>query len=198
MTNSPRRNSTLSPEYALLGFLAQHPAHGYDLHQQLADHLGQVWHVSLSQVYNILNRLETQGYITGTVQEQDRLPDRRRFRLTTHGRRRFETWLHATAGCSTRAIRLEFTTRLFFIQLLDPNRLHDLVEAQATETRGCLTHLQAMLNDLPVDRMFNRLGLELRIRQLNSVIDWIQECEQALQPTAISLPRKEVVEKKNL
>jgi DNA-binding PadR family transcriptional regulator len=186
MADSPRRNPTLSPspEYALLGFLAQHPAHGYDLHQQLAQHLGQVWHVSLSQVYSILNRLENNGYITGTVQEQDKLPNRRRFRLTTPGRRHFETWLHATSGCSTRAIRLEFTTRLFFIQLLNPPGLHDLVEAQVAETRNCLTHLQAMLGDLPAEQKFNRLGLELRIRQLNSVIDWMLECEQVLQPNA--------------
>lgn len=188
MADSPRRNTALSPEYALLGFLTQHPAHGYDLHQQLAQHLGQVWHVSLSQTYNILNRLETNGYITGTVQEQDKLPDRRRFRLTTQGRRHFESWLQATSGCSTRAIRLEFTTRLFFIQLLNPSGLHALVEAQVAETRNCLAHLQTMRTDLPADQIFNRLGLELRVRQLNSVIDWMLECEQTLQPNASHSP----------
>lgn len=178
--SGPKRNAALSPEYALLGFLAQHPAHGYDLHQQLNLHLGQIWHVSLSQTYNILNRLEANNYIAGTVQEQDKLPDRRRFRLTPQGNRRFENWLQGTSGCSMRAIRVEFTTRLFFIQLLKPQGLHDAVAAQIVETRGCLTHLQRMLGDLPLDQTVNRLGLELRIRQLNSVIDWMQECEQAL------------------
>ncbi len=179
---SPRRNAALSPEYALLGFLAQHPAHGYDLHQQLLIHLGQIWHVSLSQTYNILNRLETQGFISGTVQEQEKLPDRRRFRLTPAGQRRFEAWLGATSGCSMRAIRVEFTTRLYFTQRDKPQAIHDLVETQIAETRGCLTHLQAMLTDLPAEQKFNRLGLELRIRQLNSVIDWMLECEQAIGP----------------
>jgi DNA-binding PadR family transcriptional regulator len=178
--SAPKRNAALSPEYALLGFLAQHPAHGYDLHQQLNLHLGQIWHVSLSQAYNILNRLEANGFITGTVQEQDKLPDRRRFRLTATGRHRFESWLHTTSGCSTRAIRLEFTTRLFFTQLLKAESIPELVENQINETRGCLAHLQTMLADLPVEQQFNRLGLELRIRQLNSVIEWMHECEQAL------------------
>lgn len=57
-SNESRRTSGLSPEYALLGFLERPPAHGYELHQRLLEHLGEIWHVSLSQTYNILTRLE--------------------------------------------------------------------------------------------------------------------------------------------
>jgi DNA-binding PadR family transcriptional regulator len=35
-----RYASALSPEYALLGFLAQKAAHGYELHQRLSNELG--------------------------------------------------------------------------------------------------------------------------------------------------------------
>ena len=66
--------SALSPEYALLGLLAGSPAHGYELHQVFTTDLGQVWHLSLSQTYNILNRLEAQGFIDGSLQEQEKLP----------------------------------------------------------------------------------------------------------------------------
>jgi len=45
----------------LLGFLNQQPAHGYDLHERIEAELGQIWRIGLSQTYNILNRLETQG-----------------------------------------------------------------------------------------------------------------------------------------
>src|SRR3970282_1243602 len=86
--------SDLSPEYPLLGFLAQQPAHGYELHQRLVADLSQIWRVSLSQTYNILKRLEEQGYITGTVQEQEKLPSRREFHLTPAGRLRFNNWVH--------------------------------------------------------------------------------------------------------
>jgi DNA-binding PadR family transcriptional regulator len=177
---SERRSPTLSPEYALLGFLTQHPAHGYDLHQQLIVNLGQIWHVSLSQTYNILSRLEQQAFISGVVQEQDNLPDRRRFRLTAAGRRRFETWLSGTAGCSVRLIRVEFITRLFFARAIDSETTRAVLDSQIAETRGCLTHLESMLGDLPAEQTFNRLGLQLRIRQLKSVIEWLRECGRAL------------------
>jgi DNA-binding PadR family transcriptional regulator len=173
-------SSALSPEYALLGFLAQKPAHGYDLHLCLTAELGQVWHVSQSQVYNILNRLESQGFITATVQAQEKLPARRSLRLTAAGRQRFDTWLHTTTGSSVRAIRVEFTTRLYFAAALDPALARRLIEDQAAETRAGLDRLTCLLAELPQDQTFNRLGLELRIRQLTSILEWLADCQKTL------------------
>jgi DNA-binding PadR family transcriptional regulator len=171
----------LSPEYALLGLLAQGPAHGYELHQKLAADLGQVWHISLSQSYNILNRLEAQGYIAGTIQEQEKLPARRLFQLTPLGRRRFENWLHTTSGSSVRSIRLEFLTRLYFARLKDPALAHGLVETQIAETRRGLERLRSLYDDLPAKGLpINRLSLELRLRQLESVLEWLQSCHKAI------------------
>jgi DNA-binding PadR family transcriptional regulator len=180
MSSQTSYASALSPEYALLGFLAQHPAHGYDLHQRLVTDLGQVWHVSLSQTYNILNRLEAQGLIAGTVQEQARLPARRSFRLTSAGRRRFATWLNSPARCSVRTIRVEFTTRLYFAQALSPDILPDLIAAQSAEVRAGLERLQTLRAEIPKEQAFNHLGLNLRLRQLTSLLDWLAECRAVL------------------
>jgi DNA-binding PadR family transcriptional regulator len=172
---------TLSPEYAFLGFLALQPAHGYDLHQRLTTELGQVWHVSVSQTYNILNRLERQGFIAGTVQEQAKRPDRTRFRLTAGGRRRFETWLRGVSpGGQARMVRLEFTTRLFFAKALHPELLPAIVEDQANEIRGRLANLQSLQADLPVEQVLNRQSVQLRLRQLTVLLDWLGECHAAL------------------
>lgn len=180
MTARATYSSALSPEYALLGFLAQQPAHGYELHLRLTAKLGQVWHVSQSQVYNILNRLEAQGFITATVQAQEKLPARHRFHLTATGRRRFDKWLHTTTSSSVRAIRVEFTTRLYFAYTLDPAQARQLIDAQVAETRAGLERLKHMGAELPPDQTFNRLGLELRIRQLTSILDWLADSQKTL------------------
>ncbi len=172
--------STLSPEYALLGLLAQRAAHGYELHQRLREELGHVWHISLSQTYNILNRLESQGSITGTVQEQPSLPARRRFRLTAAGRRRFETWLNSPAGHSARAVRVEFITKLYFAYAQSPEMARRVIDAQIDEIRAGLDRLDGSRAELPQDSVFNRLGLDLRIRQLTSILDWLAECRASL------------------
>jgi DNA-binding PadR family transcriptional regulator len=165
--------AALSPEYVLLGFLNQQPAHGYDLHEHIEAELGQIWHISLSQTYNILNRLETQGYIAGMVQEQEKLPARKRFRLTAAGHRRFEDWLSTATEPSTRAIRVEFITRLYFAYALSPAAASAVIDQQIASTHDGLAHLQALLAELPPDQTFNRLGLEFRLQQLSAVIDWL-------------------------
>ncbi len=40
------------------------PGHGYNLHRKVVSNLGQVWHLSQSQAYAILKRLETRGEIS--------------------------------------------------------------------------------------------------------------------------------------
>jgi PadR family transcriptional regulator AphA len=167
---------SLSPEYALLGFLAEHPNHGYELHQRLANELGHVWHVSQSQVYNILKRLESQGDITGSLQEQEKLPSRVLYALTPIGQTRFETWLDTPTGCSVRAIRVEFITRLYFASRRGNSRADALLDSQVEETRKGLTRLQGMLTSLPHEQVFNCLGLELRINQLASILEWLERC----------------------
>jgi len=172
--------SALSPEYALLGLLAQRPAHGYELHSRLLADLGQVWHLSQSQAYNILNRLEARGFIAGRMEAQEKLPARRQFELTQAGRERFEAWLRAPSGCSARAIRVEFVTRLYFAQQRDPALAGELLAAQGREVRAGLERLQSQMAETPEEQVFNRLGLQLRIQQLVSILDWLDECRHAL------------------
>jgi DNA-binding PadR family transcriptional regulator len=176
----PSYASALSPEFALLGFLSQRQAHGYELHRQLEEELGQVWHVSLSQTYNILTRLERQGYITGKTLEQEKLPSRREFQLTPAGQTHFEEWLHTPTGCSVRAIRVEFTTRLYFANARSAGMARDMIQMQVDEIEQGIRRIGEALATLPAEQTFNRLGLKMRIRQLASVIEWLSECRDAL------------------
>ncbi len=173
-------SSALSPEYVLLGFLTLRPAHGYDLHEQIHQELGQIWQISLSQTYNILKRLEARGFIVGAVQEQEKAPARRRFRLTPLGRRRFEEWLRLPSEPSARAIRVEFLTRLYFTYVTDPQVARRLIDVQLAATRAGVAHLTEVLGELPPEQVFNQLGLDLRLRQLTSILEWLTECRAIL------------------
>lgn len=167
---------SLYPEYVLLGLLSQGQAHGYELHQRLSRDLNQLWHLSQSQVYSILNRLEGQGYIRGTVHEQAKLPPKRLFALTEAGHEHFEAWLAAPTRSSVRAIRIEFTSRLYFSLAGDTDLAARLVEEQIAETREDLQRLAKLQAKIPEDQIFNHLGLDLRIRQLKSILDWLDSC----------------------
>ncbi len=84
----PHHIGTLSPEMALLGLLYKEAGHGYDLHRTVNADLGQVWHLSQSQAYAILKRLESQGDISVEKIPQEKLPSRQLLQMTEQGRQK--------------------------------------------------------------------------------------------------------------
>lgn len=169
--------SEISPQYALLGFLYFQPMHGYDLHKQLEANLRELWRISQSQAYAILKRLERDGWIVATSQPQEKRPDRACYSLTALGKACFESWLYQPTPSSARAIRVEFLTRLFFASQMGEDIPSRLMQEQAAMTRRSLGQLQTRLKDLPPDQTINRLGLELRLRQLIATLEWLDSCE---------------------
>lgn len=172
--------SALSPEYVLLGLLQQKPTHGYDLHQRLVSELGQMWHVSLSQTYNILHRLEERGVIRAINEHEAQPRSRRQLRLTAAGQRSLNTWLNAPTSISARAIRVEFITRLYFAYAKDSALARTLIETQIAEVEAGIARLHEKSAEIPTGQTFNQLGLELRIRQLKSILGWLEECSTTL------------------
>ncbi len=176
----------LSPEFALLGFLVAGPQHGYDLHRRFQAELGQVWHLSQSQAYAILKRLERNGSISSHMIEQEKLPPKQVLRITAAGRRRFNEWLESRVSGNARSIRLEFLTRLYFVRRYKPERTEAIYEAQKAEVQARIERLQALLCGIPAGQVFNRLSLDLRLRQMQLILSWIDEMRtEMLQPETI-------------
>ncbi len=168
--------SNISPEFALLGFLVAEPSHGYDLHQKFQTELGAVWHLSQSQAYAILKRLEARGDISSQLVEQDKLPARQILHITPTGKGRFKEWLYK-AGHNARAIRLEFLTRLYFTLRYYPDQTAQVYETQCVEIRGSIERLESLLAHLSPNQPYNRLSLDLRLRQLRLIQAWMHEIQ---------------------
>jgi DNA-binding PadR family transcriptional regulator len=184
VSKTPERDhhsGTLSPEFALLGFLMAGPSHGYDLHQRFTTELGHVWHLSQSQAYAILDRLEYAGDIHARVVEQVGLPARQVLRLTAQGRRRFTNWLEHGTGNNARAVRLEFLTRLYFGAQYMPEALPHVCAAQDAAINSSIEQLERMLERVPQPQLYNRLSLNLRLRQMRLIQEWIAEVRAQFQ-----------------
>ncbi|HEY2980913.1 MAG TPA: PadR family transcriptional regulator [Anaerolineales bacterium] len=173
----------LSPEYALLGFLYEKPDHGYDLHQNFQRELGHVWHISQSQAYAVLSRLEQKGYVA--IRESDRKAahTKQTLAITALGRRQFRKWLETPSKSKARVIRMEFLTRLYFARSYRPEKVPAIYETQLAEIQSSIARLENLKDSLPVEQTFNRLSLILRIRQLRLVQEWITEIQHAIRTT---------------
>lgn len=162
---------------ALLGLLYAKPGHGYDLHRTVIADLGEVWHLSQSQAYAILKRLESRGDVAATEVRQAKRPARQRLRMTAQGRRRFLKWLATPNGGSSRAIRMEFVTRLYFLRALMPDRVASAIDQQTEEATRHLERLKGARSALAAEQVYSRMSLELRIRQLDVVLEWLAEAK---------------------
>jgi DNA-binding PadR family transcriptional regulator len=174
-----RKASDSSPEYPLLGFLYFQPLHGYDLHKRLNGTLGEVWALPQNQVYNILKRLEQQGYIQQVSGEEgSHTPNKQVFTLTTSGKARFETWLMTPTPGSARALRMEFISRLFFATQISEDLYSRLIQEQYQEIYQSVERLKKRLEECPAEQVFNRMGIDLRLRQLKATLEWLETFHQ--------------------
>jgi DNA-binding PadR family transcriptional regulator len=168
----------LSPENLLLGMLKLSPSHGYDLHQQIERDLRYVWRLSLSQVYNVLARLEKKGMIAGEILEQDDRPDQKRFHLTPEGERHFKRWIDSPVGASVHAVRIAFLSKLYFAQHLTDIDLRTLWDEQHEVIRAGVKRLEDRIIATSGAHPILVQSLRLRVMQLKTLLKWLEEYQQ--------------------
>jgi DNA-binding PadR family transcriptional regulator len=102
----------MSVRHALLGLLAQHPRHGYELHSAFEAVVGgeQNWDVKPAQIYTTLSRLAKDGLVVEDGVAQDGGPEKRVFSITPAGRDLLAQWFHT--GVDAEHQRDEFFVKL--------------------------------------------------------------------------------------
>jgi DNA-binding PadR family transcriptional regulator len=167
-------------EYAILGFLMNQERHGYEIYQYFSSRLGPVWYSGRSQVYALLNRLETAGRLVSTRQEQDFRPAKKIYSITDKGRKTFQDWLQKPVE-KIRDLRIEFLAKLFFIKELRLAGMPELIEKQI---QICKEQLDSLCKqDEIVADEFRRLVLGFRIGQIGAILAWLQKCLQTFHTT---------------
>lgn len=105
-------------EWAVLGLLAEGPAHGFALSKALAPggEIGVVWTVPRALVYRTLGVLEDRGLVKATATEEGPGPVRTIVSITRAGRKALERWLgepvvHVRDARSLLMLKLAFMDR---------------------------------------------------------------------------------------
>ena len=106
---------------------------------------------------------------------QQKLPARQMLHITAAGRKRFVEWLETDISVTSRSIRLEFITRLYFAQRHRPEALAKIFQAQSAEVASKIEQLETLIEQLPPDQIYNRLSLDLRLQQMQSVQRWMSD-----------------------
>jgi DNA-binding PadR family transcriptional regulator len=156
-----------------LGLIAVQPQHGYDLvaHFQSPEQLGCVWTMSQSQIYNVLKRLENQGFIVGQQVESEVAPTRTEYSITLDGIAELDAWLFEhQPSSSVRGIRVEFVSKLHICRLVR----HDPEPIIAKQRAECVRQRDRILIQRErSDSVTEGLALDFVISQLNAAIAWL-------------------------
>lgn len=178
--------TTLTVEYALLGFVYEQPTHGYEIYQQLSAPQGlwQVWRMKQSQLYALLTKLEDEGYLVTTLRPQDARPPRKVYSLTAIGRATFEQWL-ITPVTHGRQMRLEFLAKLYFAYRQGPVVVQPLLEQQIRACRRWLVEVQTQATASQTADPFADAVQQFRITQIEAFLTWLLTCQQAV-PTPVA------------
>jgi PadR family transcriptional regulator AphA len=174
--------AVMPAEHAILGLLDldDGSGHGYDLARNFADGqpLANVLRLESGMLYHHLKKMERNGWVESTTEQQSARPARQVYRLTESGRAELQRWL-AEPVQHTREIRLEFLVKLYFARRSDEALATALIDGQLDALRTWLDTLTEQLaatnrfEASPSDRAFTRTVLDLRIAQTRAAIDWL-------------------------
>ena len=171
------KDTAVSPQLVLLGFLMIGPRHPYELHQEFSRELGRVWHIGQSHLYAYLKQLAESGLATVNTESQPNRPARNIYCITPAGQAAFLDWLHQPTQHS-RHIRLEFLARLYFFRRLSLPGLEQLVADQKALFQSRVESLNHAVSE--TEDEYWRLVLEFRQSEMETIIRWLDRCLQTL------------------
>jgi DNA-binding PadR family transcriptional regulator len=160
---------------SLLGFLHDAPASGYDLLRIARVSIGRFWSITSSQVYRELAAMETDGLIIGAEAGPR---ERRVFRLTAAGRRRFTTWIAEPPGDEN--VRIPLLLIVSFGRHLSPDHLDAVIRTHAARHATRRDEYEAAL--ATADDPYLRATLAFGARYEQAVLDWCDDVGDILQP----------------
>lgn len=158
------------------------PAEHDQVSHSIADQsIAHFWSIPRSLVYRELLRLEALGYLKGAEVPQQKLPDKREYRLTESGRAELSRWLNQP-GFEKGRFKDGFLVKFFFGRHMDPasrRRLLDEYRSQAQEYLESLQAIAGKLEGVPGGE-FPRLTALRGIRAVEGQLLWVDDVEQML------------------
>jgi PadR family transcriptional regulator AphA len=175
-------------EWAVLALLAEKPAHGWLLSQQLAPdgEIGQIWSGDRQRVYRAIRKLSDQQLIEAALTEPGQGAHRTVFRPTAPGLTQLERWLQEPVE-HIRDVQNTFVLKLVFNQRAGRDA-QELLSAQRNLVAAAAESLAMRLRQAePSSQVHLRLRLETT-RALLAFIDDLNN--QAATGTQTVRPRQ--------
>ena len=175
----------MSLSHAILGLINYRPATGYDVKNMFKKSIHFFWNAALPQIYRTLKQMETDGWLTSTIEHQEGKPSRKIYRVTDSGRREFARWLAEPPELLQP--RSPMLVKVFFGNQMSPEQFAEQITQWREYHVGMLKRLEkevppvvkdySKLMGSTEDARYWKFTLDFGRRHTQMVIDW---CDQVL------------------
>jgi DNA-binding PadR family transcriptional regulator len=177
-------------QHAVLALLTSGKSHGYELRAQFEDAIGPQWgELSISHLYQVLDRLVREGLVTKTRVRQSDRPDRLVYQLTDDGRAELDDWLERPFVRQA-GYRDDFFLKLFAASRLGRKALEQVLATQRKaygEELRALGSLRSQHDDDPLVRLLIEAAIyhtEANLHVLDRAADDLPALATNAQPVA--------------
>ncbi|MEU3461033.1 PadR family transcriptional regulator [Streptomyces sp. NPDC006733] len=128
-------------EHAILVSLLEQPGSGYELARRFDRSIGRFWTATHQQIYRVLRRMETDGWIAAEEVAQDGRPDKKVYSAAAPGRAALAGWLREPVAPET--VRHELAVKIRAAAFDEPAALTSLtseVERHRDSHAALLAH----------------------------------------------------------
>lgn len=173
--------------HAVLALLVEGPSHGYELKARFEEAIGPQWGgLNIGHVYQVLDRLTRDGFVTKSVVAQSDRPDKTRYTLTAEGQGELEAWA-AEAWVRTSGFRDELFLKLFGAARLGRPALEAFVTAQRSTYMSELAELTRRRREHAADPMVALL-IDAAIAHTKADLALIEDAPERLRDATAPQP----------
>jgi DNA-binding PadR family transcriptional regulator len=167
-------------EHAILVSLRERPASGLELARRFDRSIGFFWSATHQQIYRVLGRMETDGWVRFAAVEQQGRPDKKVYEVTPEGCEELATWL--TSPVPAEKFRSELAVRLRGASYGDRAAVLETVRTQRADHATRLAHYEMLAaRDFPHPAALTGQQLDVYlvlrggIRLEQFWVDWLTE-----------------------
>ncbi|MFI5793107.1 PadR family transcriptional regulator [Streptomyces sp. NPDC051677] len=170
-------------QHAVLALLTEGDSHGYELKGRFEEAIGPQWGgLNIGHLYQILDRLVRDGFVTRSQVAQPDRPDKTLYRLTPAGQSEVRDWATG-AWVRTGGFRDELFLKLFGASALGAEALDAFVAAQRQTYLSELAGLTRLRRTHTGDPLISLL-LDAAIGHTKVDLELVEGAARRLTPTA--------------
>ena len=173
----------MSVPHALLALLTGGPKYGLRLQSEFEAKTGEVWPLTVGQVYTTLQRLERDGLVQTDGEEGER--SQKRYRITSTGERELTEWLR-TPPDLVPPPRDELGIKVLVALEVPGTDIHEILQAHrrhVVEVMQRYTQIKAAATE---DDVALALVADAELFRLEGIVRWLDAAEVRL--TQLPLP----------